>query len=127
MTVSDRLDRFRQSLPGCDLVVLADLSTEMVLSSSAEMAPSQEELDALTAEAGATIAGPIGEGASILLEGEPERPGMAFVAGRSKTHVFVAQEGGGAEALLISLQPGSSLEPIFDCARDALADILAEI
>jgi hypothetical protein len=126
MGVSDRLDAFRESLSGCDLVVLADLSTETVLSSSADIAPSQEELDALTAEACATIVGPVGEGAAILLQGEPERPRLAIVAGAQATRVFVAPEGRGAEALLISLRPGSALDRIFDCAGDVLADILAD-
>ena len=126
MGVAEKLDEFRTSLSGCDLVVLADLSTEMVLSSSAEVHPTQELLDALTAEAGAVIAGHVGEGAALLLDGEPERPDMAVVASATATRVFVAADGGRAEALVVSLSPGAALDRIFDCAGDVLADILAD-
>ena len=125
MSVAKALDQFRDSLPACELVVLADLPTEIVLASSADMQPSQERLDALTAEASAAIPGPVGEGASILLEGEPPAPHVAVIAGPAQTRIFVAAAGDRAEALLISLPTGSPLQRIFDCAEDVLADILA--
>jgi hypothetical protein len=124
MSVAASLDQFRESLQGCDLVVLADLATGTVLASSADLAPSQERLDALTAEATASVLGPVGEGACLLLDGDPERPDVAVVSRRAGTHVFATNGAGRTEALLISLQSNEGLGRIFDCAQDVLADIL---
>lgn len=124
MSVAASLDQFRESLQGCDLVVLADLATGTVLASSADLAPSQERLDALTAEATASIMGPVGEGACLLLDGDPERPDITIVSRRGGTHVFATNGAERTEALLMSLQSNEGLGRIFDCARDVLADIL---
>lgn len=125
MDVAAELDRLRQDVPGCDIVVLADLSTDMVLASSAEFPPSQERLDQMTAVASAALVGPLGEGAAILLEGEPEYPDMAIVADGEKLNAFVMAADGRQEALLFAVRDDAGLARISDCARDTLGTILA--
>lgn len=126
MDVAAELDRLRQDVPGCDIVVLADLSTDMVLASSADLPPSQESLDKLTAIASATLIGPVGEGAAILLEGDPEFPEVAVVSDGDRLSAFVTAGGDRHEALLFSVRDVTGLERISDCAQRTLGSILAD-
>lgn len=124
MTAADRLDRLRAEVPGCDIAVLADLSTETVLTSSAEVPQGQEKLDALVARAAALLRGPIGEGAALLLEGEPEYPERALFTDGRRLEAFVTGPTDRPEALVCVAGADGEASLIFDCAARALGDIL---
>lgn len=51
MTIQDRLSELRTRFEGCEIAAFADLSTQMVLASSAGKGVPQEQLDTLCAEA----------------------------------------------------------------------------
>lgn len=52
MTLAERLDDMRRGVPGCSLVSFGDLSTGLMLRTSATSAPKQDYLESLLHQAG---------------------------------------------------------------------------
>ena len=123
MDVAKVLDEMREAVDGCDLVAIADLSSQMVLRASSATKRGQEEIDALTDAALTALAGPIAEGAMALTGGAPA---TAVTMTQSDMHVFLRSLTGRSEALIAICAPDANVSKIVDHGRDTLDRIVAE-
>ena len=127
MSVSEELESLRSELPGCSLVAFTDLSSKLVLSSSAAVRPAQEELDELSEAAHLALQGPVAEGAAPVWEdGIGQGAGMAMLLTATEARVVVRQPGENSEALVCVCSPGADLAKAADRGRATLERILAE-
>jgi hypothetical protein len=67
MGIAEDLTALRRDFPGCRVATFADLSSGLVLFTSAAARPPQERLDALLARAAALLGGPSGTAAFSVL------------------------------------------------------------
>ena len=126
MTVVEQLDAFREGLSGCDIAVLVDLSTTMVLSKSTGGRVPQEELDALAEAAREVLEGPMSE-AALGSDGEaPEEALGGLVATGAETRAFLRGAPGRHEALVCVCTPDADVGAVFEGGRAALAGIMAD-
>ena len=114
----------RGSVPGCTLVAFADLSSGMVLCTSAAAKRPQEELDALSTQATEMLSGAAAQSATALLE--EERATLAVALTPRDMHVVCRAEGSGDEVLICLCAHGTDLSQVVDSARSALAGIAGQ-
>jgi len=125
MDVTKALDTLRAEAPGCALVAFTDLSTGLVLSSSAAGAVGQEELDVLALAAQDVLLGTVGEGAQALFAGGTEMPpGTGITLTRKEARVYLRSPAGGFEALACLCAPGADLGTVAARGRETLEAIL---
>lgn len=67
MGIADQLNAMRADFPACRVATFADLSSGLVLFTSAAARMPQDRLDALSARARALLAGPAAEAGAALL------------------------------------------------------------
>lgn len=126
MDVTEKLDAMRSELPGCLLVAFTDLTSKLVLSTSAAAKPGQEELDRLSSLAQVMLDGAIAEGAApVLANGDGDRAaGAAMLVSGHDAKVFLRAPGAAAEALVCVCAPDADLRKVVDCGRSTLDDIV---
>ena len=124
MSVSQALDAVRNEISGCSLVAYADLSSQIVLSTSAAGNPGQERLDALSGAAVLALDGTLAEGASPLLDGAGVEKAMFLT--NSEAQIFLRSPGAAHEVLICVCAPDIDFDAAMDCGSAALTRILAE-
>ncbi len=86
MGIAEQLNGVRRDFPGCRVAAFADLSSRLVLFTSADARLPQDRLDAFCARAGALFTGPAGQAGAALLGAPVER---AVVPDGDAVFVFV--------------------------------------
>jgi len=128
MSVTDALDAMRSELSGCSLVAYTDLSSALVLSTSAIGQPGQEELDKLSGAAQLVLTGALAEGASsVWTDSDPKAAAeTAMLLTDAEARVFIRSPGDAPEALVCICSPNTDLNAVVDCGRATLTRILGE-
>lgn len=128
MSIADAMDALRSDVPGCSMVVYADLSSRLVLGTSTTGTAGQEELDALAKAAQLALNGAVAESASAVWE--ERNPGAAaetaMLLTGAEARVFLRSPGESPETLICVCAPDTDLNLVVDCGRDALDRILGE-
>lgn len=124
MTVAEQLDEMRSSLAGCSLVAFTDLSSQLVLCTSAATKPVQEELNALSQAANLALNGAIAMGAAQVWSNEAPAETAMLLTG-SEARVFLRASGSQNEALICVCAPDSALDVVVETARSTLGRIQA--
>ncbi len=123
MDVGATLESMRREISGCDLALLIDISTGMVLSSAQAVRLPQEELDALCARAGEALTGSLADSARTLTGDEPSME--AVLATTEGSTVCLRGAADRFEALVLLCDPQSSIGEAIDCGRRTLGDIVS--
>lgn len=115
MNVTAELDQMRTGLKGCSLVVFTDLSSSLVLSTSAASKPVQEELNALGRTASLTLNGAFSEGAAKVWSDGDELPAeTAMLLTGSEARVFLRAKSNPNEALVCVCAPDIALDAVIN-------------
>ena len=126
MTVSEALDTLRSEVSGCTLAAFADLSSRLVLSSSAASKPMQDELDKLSSAAAEALDGALADGTtSIWQKDGAEKPDTAMLITGQEARVFLRSPENAAEALACVCAPDSDIAAVINSGREALKRIVA--
>ena len=126
MSVSEALDRFRATVPGCQLVAFVDIESSMVLSVSAQIKQRQELLSAFAESASCHL--PMTQDSlskCLSIKEEPALPDVAVLLSASGTVAFVRSRAEPNEALCCSCSPNAAVDAIIDSARATLLDMAA--
>lgn len=127
MNVAAELDAMRSELSGCSLVAFTDLSSRLVLCTSAVSKPVQEELNALSEAANLALDGAFAEGAAPLWSQTGDVPAeTAVLMTGAEVRVFLRSPAKPNEALVCVCAPDAELEAIVDSGRSTLDRILAQ-
>lgn len=125
--ISEELSAFRERVPGCSVVLFADLSTGMVLASNSAEKMTQEKLDALCMDACETLSNVQAVAvAEAAFDREMPEPDVAFRADGRLIQCFVRLPGEVEEALCIALAEAAVPEELVDEASGTLRRILSE-
>ena len=125
MDITAELDAMRADIQGCALVAYTDLSSQLVLSTSAASNPVQEEMNALSQAAQLALDGAFAEGAAASWGGgDPAE--MAFLMTGAEVRLFLRSPANSAEALVAVCAPDADLEAVVAEARATLARIGSE-
>jgi hypothetical protein len=81
MGIADQLTALRRDFPACRVATFADLSSGLVLFTSASSRLPQDRLDALSSRARALFAGPAGQTGAALLGGPVQQAVMSDAEG----------------------------------------------
>ena len=126
MTVSEALDTLRSEVSGCTLAAFADLSSRLVLSSSAASKPMQDELDKLSSAAAEALDGALADGtASLWQKDGAEKPDTSMLITGQEARVFLRSPENAAEALACVCAPDSDIADVLNSGREALQRIVA--
>jgi len=112
--VADKLEKLRESIPGCEALAFADVSTKMVLVSVPEGVHSQGVWNKHCADA--TKAMNVGGDAMQF----------SYVATKEETHVFVRAADEPNDLLICLCKPEIDLAKLVPSATTCLADIASE-
>lgn len=127
MNVTAELDEMRSGLSGCSLVAFTDLSSQLVLCTSAASKPVQEELNALSQAAHLALDGAFAEGAAPFWEESGDVPAeTAVLLTGDEARVFLRAPGKPNEALVCVCAPDAELDVVVDSGRSTLDRILAQ-
>jgi len=122
MSVSEILDGLRKNLPGCSVVALGDLSSQIVLCVSVQEQQPQEFLDQLclsaTALFGDRFAGPTGE----ALGREPDE---AIIMTADQTQVFIRSPNGDSDVLCCVFPKNVDITQVSGRVRTTFAELAA--
>ena len=114
------LDLFCQQNPGCELAVLADVSTDTVLASHGVVKWPQEQVDALIALADALLSiGQTGPDNST-----PQRD-SAVLARDTGMHVVLRAGSGSSEIFCGVFAPDTDMEGVFEAAETLCQSVFA--
>ncbi|MCG6883162.1 MAG: hypothetical protein LJE62_05340 [Silicimonas sp.] len=122
MDITAELDAMRVDVQGCALVAYTDLSSQLVLSTSAAANPVQEEMNALSQAAHLALDGAIAEGAAVSWGGETPAE-LAFLMTGAEVRLFLRSPANSSEALIAVCAPDVDLERAVSEARATLARI----
>lgn len=126
MNVTAELDEMRNGLKGCSLVAFTDLSSSLVLSTSAASKPVQEELNALGRTASLTLNGEFAKGAEkIWSEGDEVPAETAMLLTGNDARVFLRAKANPNEALVCVCAPDIALNAVIDSGLATLDRIQA--
>jgi hypothetical protein len=125
MGIADQLTALRQEFPACRVATFADLSSGLVLFTSAASRLPQDRLDALSARARALFAGPVGQTGAALLGGAVEQAVMADEDGEGLI-VLVRSPSEPDEAMICHCDAGIDLSAFAARARRELAALGSE-
>lgn len=125
MDITAELDAMRADVQGCALVAYTDLSSQLVLSTSAASKPVQEEMNALSQAAQLALDGTIAEGAAPSW-GSQAPPEMAVLMTGAEVRLFLRSPANTSEALVAVCAPDANLEAVVTQARATLARIGSE-
>ena len=107
------------------MVAFTDLNSKLVLSSSAAVNPSREELDQLGMAAGSLLRGPMAESTSDVADGDGGAD-TAMTLTQGEMRIFLTCAGSANEALVCVCAPTANLAEAVGNGRDALGRILAQ-
>ena len=125
MTVSEALDTLRSDVPGCTIAAFADLSSRLVLTSSASSKPMQDELNSLSAAAAEALDGALAEGSGPIWGGDgTDKPDVAMLLTGQEARVFLRSPDNVAEALVCVCAPDSDIAAVLNSGREALQRIV---
>lgn len=126
MTVGEALETLRSEVSGCTLAAFADMSSRLVLSSSAASKPMQNELDALSVAAAEALDGALAEGTnSVSGHDGSNKPEVAMLMTGLEARIFLRSPENAAEALVCVCAPDSDFAKVLESGRDALQRINA--
>lgn len=124
MSVADELDQMRSDNPTCSLVAFADLSSKLVLYTSTDGKPAQEELAALSEAARISLDGELADAAAPLWNGSKDALAeTAVLMTESDLRVFLRSPGKATEALACICAPNADIQAVVDAGRSALSKI----
>lgn len=124
MDITAELDTIRAELDGCSLVAFTDLTSQLVLCSSAAAKPAQEEMNALSETAAVALDGAFAEGAAPVWGGDAPA-GLAVLATGTELRLFLRAPTRPGEALVCVCAPDADLVTTVARAREALDRIVA--
>jgi hypothetical protein len=127
--LAQRLDEFRRGCPGCETVVLVDLSSQMVLCANSDHILAQEVFDALIAKAAGLFTGTLAT-SEVFDDRAKSGEGISQIISMNedtdKIHVFLRSSADPVDALCCICVAGIDLVPFIKSASDALARIWIE-
>lgn len=124
MDVVKELDAMRGRIGGCDLAAFVDLSSGMVLCTSADSAPAQEFLDALPEAAATLLQGPmIADVRPMAGGGDVGTAAVTITA--EEVRVYVRSQTEAPEAMVLICPPEADVSATMDCARETLERIVS--
>ncbi|QJF51737.1 hypothetical protein [Roseobacter ponti] len=102
MTIHERLSELRTRFESCEIAAFADLSTRMVLASSARNGVTQEQLDDLCAEACSALLSITSEAVKSAF-GAPQSAGISYavVPGQGYNRLYVTSPESPEEAVCL--------------------------
>jgi hypothetical protein len=118
MGIADQLTALRRDFPACRVATFADLSSGLVLFTSAASRLPQDRLDALSNRARALFAGPVGQTGAALLGGAVQQ---AVLADDDGLVVLVRSPAEPDEAMICHCDAGIDLAAFATRARRELA------
>ncbi|MDJ0640828.1 MAG: hypothetical protein QNJ20_18575 [Paracoccaceae bacterium] len=124
MDITAELDEMRKAIRGCSLVAFTDLTSKLVLSTSAAAAPMQEEMNALSEAAGLALDGAFAEGAAPVWGGE-EPAELAILMTGEDARLFLRSQANPAEALVCVCGATTDLSEAAEAARATLDRIVS--
>lgn len=124
MDIAAELDAMRAAIQGCSLAAYTDLSSQLVLCSSAVSTPRQEDINALSAAAELALNGAFAESASPVWGGTAPAD-IAMLMSSNDVRVFLRSASNPSEALICVCGTDTDLTTAADQARAALARISA--
>lgn len=125
MDITAELDAIRAEMQGCTLVAYADLSSQLVLCTSAAAKPAQEEMNALSKAAQLALDGAYAEGAAPSWNATAPAELSVLMTG-SEARLFLRAPENPVEALMCVCAPDTDLEAAVTQARAALARIASQ-
>lgn len=126
MGITEELDDLRASLPACRFIVLADLSSRMVLCASAEIPLPQENYDALCINAADLFSSPAYSLALRELGAKDGDGAEAILADASGTQVYVFSTRSSDDALCFQCGPEVDLVSLIAAARPVVDRIAGD-
>jgi hypothetical protein len=120
MGIADQLTAMRRDFPGCRVATFADLSSGLVLFTSADGRVPQERLDAFCHRARAILSGPTAVAATALL-GAPIQ--QSVVSDGEGLLVLVRAPAEPDEVVICQCDAGIDLQAFTARAADALATL----
>lgn len=125
LDVAKELDALCAQVAGCDLAVFTDIGSAMVLATSSGAALAQEDLDAVSEAAALVLPGAVGQGAARLANSDPSSAETAIVLTGQDARIYVRSTEVPNEAVVLICRPDTDLGAATDCARAAVAHIVA--
>ena len=125
MDITTELDAMRADVQGCVLVAFTDLTSQLVLASSASAKPAQEEMNALSRAAHLVLDGAYAESAASGWD-EGARSEAAVLMTGSEARVFLRSTGNPVEALICVCAPDTDLDAAVTRGRATLDQIAAK-
>ena len=125
MEITAELDAMRADVKGCALVAFTDLSSQLVLCSSAASNPAQEEMNALSKAAHLALEGSFSESAAPSWGGEPAAQVAVLMTG-GDARLFLRSPGNPAEALVAVCAPDTDLDAAVTEAQATLQRIVSQ-
>lgn len=114
MSLSDRLDELRQSIPGCTLVSFGELSSGLALRTSASKPYKHEYLEEILQQAGLNFA---------LADFTASDNDLVVVATPEEVRVFVRTAGEDSDVICCVCNNASEVPLIVKSAQQLLIDI----
>ncbi|MEL7150688.1 MAG: hypothetical protein AAGK71_08140 [Pseudomonadota bacterium] len=125
MDITAELDAMRADVRGCSLVAYADLTSQLVLCTSAAAKPAQEEMNALSQAAQLALDGAYAESAAPSWGGQAPAEVSVLMTG-SDARLFLRAPENPAEALMCVCAPDTDLEAAVTQGRATLQRIAAQ-
>ncbi|MGR3515265.1 MAG: hypothetical protein ACU0GG_21080 [Paracoccaceae bacterium] len=125
MDITAELDAMRAEVQGCSLVAYTDLTSQLVLSTSAAMKPAQEEMNALSKAAQLALDGTYAESAAPSWGGGAAAEVSVLMTG-ADARLFLRAPQNPAEALMCVCTPDTDLEAAVSTAQATLQRIAAQ-
>ncbi|MEM6387971.1 MAG: hypothetical protein AAF718_17230 [Pseudomonadota bacterium] len=125
MDITAELDAMRADVQGCALVAYTDLTSQLVLCTSAASKPAQEEMNALSQAAQLALDGTYAESAAPSWGGSTPAELSVLMTG-SDARVFLRAPENPAEALMCICAPDTDLEVAVKEARATLQRIASQ-
>lgn len=125
MDITAELDAMRADVDGCALVAYTDLSSQLVLCTSADTKTVQEEMNALSQAANLALEGAFAEGAKPSWGGEPSAQVAVLMTG-AEARLFLRSPANPTEALIAVCAPDIDLEAAVNGAQATLQRIVSK-
>ncbi|MEO1537304.1 MAG: hypothetical protein AAFR73_06200 [Pseudomonadota bacterium] len=125
MDITAELDAMRADVQGCALVAYADLSSQLVLCTSAASKPAQEEMNALSQAAQLALDGAYAESAAPVW-GSTARAELSVLMTGAEARLFMRAPENPSEALMCVCAADADLEAVVGQARAALQRIASK-
>lgn len=125
MDITAELDAMRADVQGCALVAYTDLSSSLVLCTSAASKPVQEEMNALSQAAQLALDGAYAEGAEPTWGGTSPAEISVLMTG-AEARLFLRAPGNPAEALVCVCAADTDLDAAVRQAQATLQRIASQ-